>query len=269
MESARLRRVLLRLPPLLLHQREPNHCLRVCRLLVSMLFLHLCLPECRCGSVCTSPPREGAATETLARSLTLSPSFTLVLVLSMLSARSRLHDAERAAGVRCWRELDRVRDGVGAARAWHPRAWSWVPLPVAKCRSNILRRKGLASLLPFLGCYAGVFQPLHRLCLRVALAPSLAWPRSGRALRLLLGKDHDVVGGFSSFLSVVHGFFGAPLSSRFWGRWGWRHGIFQFFHGCRKCYELPRGCAVDWGSSEQGAWHPLAPTWVPGRGCLP
>ena len=106
---------------------------------------------------------------------------------------------------------------------------------------------GLASLLPFLGCYAGVFQPLRRLCLRVALAPSFAWPRSGRALRLLLGRDHDVVGGFSSFSSVVHGIFGAPLSSRFWGRWGWGNGISQFFHGCRKCCELPRGCAVDWG----------------------
>ena len=42
MVSARLRLVLLSLTPLVLHQREPKHCLPVCSLLVSVLFLLLC-----------------------------------------------------------------------------------------------------------------------------------------------------------------------------------------------------------------------------------
>jgi len=55
----------------------------------------------------------------------------------------------------------------------------------------------------------------------------------------------------------------------FGGRQGWGLGIPLPFLGCRIRRGSPHDCAWLPGSSGPGAWHPLAPTWVPRRGCSP
>ena len=44
-------------------------------------------------------------------------------------------------------------------------------------------------------------------------------------------------------------------------------GISQPCRGCRIFCRYPSVCAWVRGSSGPGAWHPLAPTWVPRPGC--
>ena len=122
-------------PTLVPHQREPNHCLRVGFDAVSPVVspwmpIQFCMHlftkgGCRNGDLCT-----------FAHSLSeLHPDADSIQVECALAC---LNDVEESGWCSLTMSVDCVRDGVGLAGAWHPRASSWVPLPVARGRFIVL-----------------------------------------------------------------------------------------------------------------------------------
>ena len=98
----------------------------------------------------------------------------------------------------------------------------------------------------------GIVQPRHTCPSLVSMCAS----SSTCSLVLMRSRSRLLVASGSRVVSLC-------LSRCFGSRQGWGLGIPQPFRGCRKGCRYPRHCPGLRGSSGQGAWHPLAPSWVP------
>ena len=198
-------------------------------------------PSCPCVSARTWFARVGVRMEMGAVSLTLSVSCIRLQLNKSLTwpTLSRVG--------RC--QTDQVR--LQGCLWWGPAPRHTCPSPMSMCassstsslmlvrsRSRLLVASGSRLVSLCLSCCSGVGR-----------AGGLASPCP------FLGAVY-VVG----LLATVGGF---------WGRQGWGLGIPLPFLGCRIRRGSPHDCAWLPGFSGPGAWHPLAPTWVPRRGCSP